>query len=148
MIPLTNIEEEETGLDPQYNEHEELEFSWNEKIFSPREFKHYSEETNCDNSLQREYHSRIRKLIDEGVKTPENRLFSYTSGDEIPSDVRIQFDVFLSSLRNTIIDACIFDRSYVEIFFTKTVIQVNLNFIIVNLAFRLENRTMADTRCR
>ncbi len=87
MIPLSNVEEHETGLDPQFNEREEFEFSWNEKIFSPREFKYYSEEKNCISSLDKEYHKEVKKLVAEGTVSPSNRIFTYTSKDNIPINV-------------------------------------------------------------
>lgn len=88
-IPLSNVEGQETGLDPQYNEREELEFSWNEKIFSPREFDQYRDERNCKTPLESEYHHRILKLISDGVTSTSNRLFTYISKDRVPNDVSV-----------------------------------------------------------
>lgn len=90
MIPLSNIEEQEPGgIDPQYNEREEFEFSWNEKIFSPREFKHYTDIENCHTSLEQTYHEEIAKLMSSGTTSPRNRLFTYTTKDTIPQSVNI-----------------------------------------------------------
>lgn len=87
MIPLSNVEEQETGLDPQYNEREEFEFSWNEKIFSPSEFRLYSDAQNCHNTLEKQFHNDITKLIANGTSSPSNRLFTYTSKEKVPKRV-------------------------------------------------------------
>ncbi|XP_065214383.1 tectonic-like complex member MKS1 [Planococcus citri] len=84
MIPLSNVEEQEVGLDPQYNEREEFEFSWNEKIFNAAEFKLYSEPQNCHTPVEKEYHEEIMKLKSSGTASPSNRLFTYTSNDKVP----------------------------------------------------------------
>lgn len=89
MIPLSNVEEQETGLDPQYNEREEFEFSWDEKIFSPAQFKLYSDAQNCRTTIEKEYHNDVTKLIASGTNSPSNRLFTYTSKDKVPKAVSI-----------------------------------------------------------
>lgn len=91
MIPLSNVEESGTGLDPQYNEREEAEFTWNEKVFSPSEFKMLSVDYQRSSELEREYHEKVRQHIAEGTSVLTNRLFSYTSKDMIPSHVRLLF---------------------------------------------------------
>lgn len=91
MIPLSNVDEQEVGLDPQYNEREEFEFSWNEKIFSAAEFKKYSDSQNCNTTIENEYHDEIKKLIASGTSSPSNRLFTYTSNDQLPRTVSCVF---------------------------------------------------------
>ncbi|KAK7580264.1 hypothetical protein V9T40_000893 [Parthenolecanium corni] len=85
MIPLSNVEESGTGLDPQYNEREEAEFTWNEKVFSPSEFKMLSVDYQRSSEVEKEYHEKVRQHIAEGTSVLTNRLFSYTSKDMIPS---------------------------------------------------------------
>lgn len=89
MIPLSNVEDQDSGLDPQYYEREELEFSWNEKIFSDREHELYNDERNCTTTVEREYHDRIKSFPSSGVKPSSHRLYTYTSRDHVPAKVII-----------------------------------------------------------
>lgn len=88
MIPLSNVEESGTGLDPQYNEREEAEFAWNEKVFSPSEFKLFSGNRQRRSEVEKEYCEKVRQQIAEGTSVLTNCLFTYTSKDIIPSHVR------------------------------------------------------------
>lgn len=133
-IPLSNVEGQETGLDPQYNEREEMEFSWNEKIFSPREFEQYREERNCKTPLESEYHHRILKLISDGVTSTSNRLFTYISKDRVPTDVSVDM-ISLRRLEQSFF-LITFLISYIGIFFMR---KTSINYRVQRISSFLKN---------
>lgn len=104
VIPLSNVEEQETGLNPQSNEMEQCTFIWQQKVFSPAEIKYYSNKQNCSSPYEEEYHKQVSQII-LNKQFPLNRIFSYVTTDKISKDVSI-FSVIVNIFFLNLIKIC------------------------------------------
>ncbi|XP_064612245.1 tectonic-like complex member MKS1 [Liolophura sinensis] len=69
---------------------EEYTFTWQEKVFSPREIELYSDPQNCFSVMEKKYCNDIKNILEKGK--PTNRLFSYVAYDKyVSSDEAIQY---------------------------------------------------------
>ncbi|XP_069683999.1 tectonic-like complex member MKS1 [Periplaneta americana] len=86
FIPLPQFQQDESDIQSTPRPHneglemEERTFSWQEKVFSPFEISYYRYAGNCHTALEEKYHKAVVELCRES--TPNNRLFTYTDGDD------------------------------------------------------------------
>ncbi|XP_033216372.1 Meckel syndrome type 1 protein isoform X2 [Belonocnema kinseyi] len=106
-------------LDPDFLDEEKRTFSWQEKVFSPFEAKHYTEEKNCITNLEKEYRQRI---LDENIEG--SRLYTHTSQDSYYPENSLLTEPFTStlSIRNERALPCLRNRKPFKRRYNKKVI--------------------------
>lgn len=101
-VPVEDAEEESGGGDVQLAslgtsklECEERDFSWQEKVFSPREVCEYQDPSNCRTALEEKYHQDVMAMSSNEV--PTNRLFSCVDADSYVDSKEISYKVTTDS---------------------------------------------------
>ncbi|XP_021704143.1 Meckel syndrome type 1 protein isoform X2 [Aedes aegypti] len=71
--------------EPSSNAEEQLDITWQEKVFSQYEIEYYGVKENCSSDLQKRYHNAIKS---SGLADRENRgkIFTYTTDDNYAAD--------------------------------------------------------------
>ncbi|RZF42347.1 hypothetical protein LSTR_LSTR004155 [Laodelphax striatellus] len=86
------VEASDLEQDVEDDKQEEQLFSWQQRVFSPREVSVYSDLNNCISPLHKNYHKQIIET-DRNTNNSKNILFSYLLPDIL--DLRLERDILL-----------------------------------------------------